>query len=50
VRAAVEEGRLDSERLRSYLDLRRELTELEERLTRRDRSRARRGRPGAGAR
>lgn len=50
VRAAVDDGRLDPERLRSYLDLRRELTELEERLTRRDRSRARRGRPGAGGR
>jgi ribosome biogenesis GTPase / thiamine phosphate phosphatase len=49
VRAAVDAGRLDAERFRSYLALRRELVELEERLVRRGRSRARRGRPGAGA-
>lgn len=49
VRAAVEDGRLDPERLRGYLALRRELEELEERLVRRERSRARRGRPDAGA-
>ena len=49
VRAAVEAGRLDAKRFRSYLALRRELVELEERLVRRGRSRARRGRPGAGA-
>jgi ribosome biogenesis GTPase len=49
VRAAVDEGRLATERFRSYLALRRELAELEERLVRRGRSRARGGRPGAGA-
>jgi ribosome biogenesis GTPase len=49
VRAAVADGRLAPDRLRSYFELRRELTELEERLARRERSRARRGRPGTGA-
>jgi ribosome biogenesis GTPase / thiamine phosphate phosphatase len=48
VRAAVADGRLDPERLRSYLAQREELEELEERLLQHERSRARRGRPGAG--
>ena len=49
VREALESGRLDPQRWESYRDLQRELAELEDRLTRRERSRARRGRPGAGA-
>jgi ribosome biogenesis GTPase / thiamine phosphate phosphatase len=49
VRAAVDEGRLDPGRLASFLAQRREVEELEERLVERERSRARRGRPGAGA-
>jgi ribosome biogenesis GTPase len=44
VRAALEDGRLDAERWRSYLELERELAELEERLARRARARGRRGR------
>ena len=48
VQAALESGRLSPDRSRSYRELRRELAELEERLTRRERSRARR-KPGAGA-
>ena len=48
IQAALAEGRLAPERWRSYRELHRELTELEERLARRERSRARR-RPGAGA-
>jgi ribosome biogenesis GTPase len=43
VRAALEDGRLDAERWRSYRELERELAELEERLARRERAR-RRGR------
>lgn len=49
VRAALAEGRLEPERWERYRGLRRELAELEERLARRERSRARRGRPDAGA-
>jgi ribosome biogenesis GTPase len=49
VLAAVADGTLSRERLDSYRALERELAELEERLARRERSRARRGRPGAGA-
>ena len=49
VQAAIADGRLAPERWRSYRELRRELTELEERLARRGRSRARRRRPSAGA-
>jgi len=48
IQAALAEGRLAPERWRSYRELHRELAELEERLARRERSRARR-RPGAGA-
>jgi ribosome biogenesis GTPase len=48
VREAIARGDLDLARLESYRELQRELAELEERLTRRERSRARRGRPGAG--
>jgi ribosome biogenesis GTPase len=47
VRAALENGGLEPERWRSYRELQRELAELDERLARRERSRARR-RPGAG--
>jgi len=47
VQAAVADGRLAAERLQRFLSLRGELEELEERLVRRERSRARRGRPGA---
>ena len=47
IRAALEDGRLEAERWRSYRALRDELAELEERLARRSR---RRGRPGSGAR
>jgi ribosome biogenesis GTPase / thiamine phosphate phosphatase len=49
IQAALANGTLDPARWQSYLDLQRELAELEERLARRERSRARRGRPGAGA-
>jgi ribosome biogenesis GTPase len=49
IQAALAEGRLSAERWQSYRDLRRELAELEEKLARRERSRARRGRPSAGA-
>jgi ribosome biogenesis GTPase / thiamine phosphate phosphatase len=49
VQAALADGTLDPERWRSYRELQRELVDLEERLERRQRSRARRGRPGAGA-
>ena len=49
VQAALADGRLAPERWHSYRELRRELVELEERLARRERSRTRRGRPGAGA-
>jgi ribosome biogenesis GTPase len=49
VQAALADGTLDPERWRSYRELQRELADLEERLERRERSRARRGRPGAGA-
>ena len=49
VRAALAEGRLEPERWERYRGLRHELAELEERLARRERSRARRGRPDAGA-
>ena len=49
IQEALDEGRLDPERWRSYLDLRRELADLDERLARRERSRARRRKPGAGA-
>lgn len=48
VQAALADGRLSPERWQSYRTLRRELAELEERLTQRERSRARR-RPDAGA-
>jgi ribosome biogenesis GTPase / thiamine phosphate phosphatase len=44
VRAALTEGRLSPERWRSYRELQRELAELDERLERRERSRARRRR------
>jgi ribosome biogenesis GTPase len=47
VQAAVADERLAVERWNRFLALRRELEELEERLVRRERSRARRGRPGA---
>jgi ribosome biogenesis GTPase len=47
VRGAVADGRLAAERLQRFLSLRGELEELEERLLQRERSRARRGRPGA---
>jgi len=49
VQAALANGTLDPERWQSYRELQRELADLEERLERRERSRARRGRPGAGA-
>jgi ribosome biogenesis GTPase len=49
IQAALADGRLDPERWRSYRELQQELAELEERLARQERSRARRGRPGAGA-
>ncbi len=48
VQAALADGRLAPERWRSYRELHGELAELEERLARRERSRARR-RPDAGA-
>ena len=49
IQAALADGTLDPARWQSYLELQRELEELEERLARRERFRARRGRPGAGA-
>jgi ribosome biogenesis GTPase len=49
VQAALADGTLDPDRWQSYRDLQRELAELEERISRRDRSRARRGRPDAEA-
>ena len=49
IEEALADGRLDPERWQSYRDLQRELAELEERLERRARSRARGGRPGAGS-
>ncbi len=49
VKAALADGRLAPERWESYRALERELAELEERLAQRERSRARRGRPGAEA-
>jgi len=48
VRAALADGLLAPERWRSYRELQRELAELGASLERRERSRARRGRPGAG--
>jgi len=47
VRAALADGRLQAERWGRYRSLQDELAELEARLTRRERSRARRRRPGA---
>ena len=49
IEAALADGTLALERWQSYRDLQRELAELEQRLERRERSRARRGRPGAGS-
>jgi ribosome biogenesis GTPase / thiamine phosphate phosphatase len=49
IQAALADQRLARERWESYRALERELAELEERLARRERSRARRGRPSAGA-
>jgi ribosome biogenesis GTPase len=49
VRAALADGSLQVERWNRYRSLQEELTELEDRLTRRERSRARRKRPGADA-
>jgi ribosome biogenesis GTPase len=49
VLAALADGSLAPERWASYRRLEREIAEIEERLARRERSRARRGRPGAGA-
>lgn len=49
IEAALADGTLALERWQSYRDLQRELAELEQRLQRRERSRARRGRPGAGS-
>jgi ribosome biogenesis GTPase / thiamine phosphate phosphatase len=48
VAAALADGRLAPERWQSYRELQRELEELEARLEQRERSRARRKRPGAG--
>jgi len=48
VRAALADGRLKAERWRRYRSLQHEVAELEDRLTRRERSRARRKRPDAG--
>lgn len=50
VRAALDQERLAPERWERYRELRRELDELEERLVRRERSRARGGRSGSRAR
>ncbi len=49
VQAALADGRLDQARWENYRELQRELAELDERLARRARSRARRGRPGTGS-
>jgi ribosome biogenesis GTPase len=49
VQAARADGRLQPERWQRYRALQRELAELGERLTRRERSRARRRRPDAEA-
>jgi len=49
VQAALADGRLQPERWQRYRALQRELAELGERLTRRERSRARRRRPDAEA-
>jgi ribosome biogenesis GTPase / thiamine phosphate phosphatase len=49
VQAALADETLARERWDTYRALQRELVELEERLARRERSRARRGRPSAGA-
>jgi ribosome biogenesis GTPase len=49
VQEALADGRLQRDRWESYRALQRELAELEQRLQRTERSRARRGRPGAGA-
>jgi ribosome biogenesis GTPase len=49
IQAALADGTLDPERWRSYRELQQELAELEDRLAKLERSRARRGRPGAGA-
>ncbi len=49
VQAALADGRLDSARWASYRELHGELAELDEQLTRRGRSRARRKRPDAEA-
>lgn len=49
IQAALADGTLAAERWESYRELGRELAELEDRLARRDRSRARRRRPGTGA-
>ena len=47
IQAALADGTLAPERWESYRTLQRELADLDERLARRERSRARRGRPGA---
>lgn len=49
IQTALDDGSLDPARWESYRKLQRELAALEERLERRERSRARRGRPSAGA-
>ena len=49
VQAALADGRLSAERWSSYRELQRELAELEERLAQRERSRARRRKPGTGS-
>ena len=49
IESALADGRLAPERWESYRDLHRELAELEARLERRERSRARRTGPGAGS-
>jgi ribosome biogenesis GTPase / thiamine phosphate phosphatase len=49
IQAALADGRLDPERWRSYRELQQELAELEDRLARQERSRARRRRPDTGA-
>jgi ribosome biogenesis GTPase len=48
VQAALADGRLKTERWNRYRSLQHELAQLEDRLTRRERSRARRKRPDAG--
>ena len=49
VQAALADGRLTPERWERYRSQRDELAELDDRLVRRERSRARRRRPDAGA-